>query len=283
MSEAYQAFHHTKERISSPLSGEGYTLVPQEKVPIIEPDSPIYKSMHIPWNTMEFLNKRNSINIGETSEKEAFNIPRINELHIYNMPIKIPGSLQYNIPKELEEFKQTLQMIINYQSTIKENILEDYCYITVDQSWVFPGDAQRKTGVHIDDMQGPRYPVKLPPNQTYIVSNAIPTKIYSQSFNFYDFNPDEYDLLPLIQNQANEDNVFELIPFSINLYDSYTAHSSNINKTQHKIWRTLVRVEFTRKIGDEISNTRNPLLADMLQDWVYQKRDKPTNLKIPEL
>lgn len=278
----YKAFHHTHTRKSTELSGDGYILFPTEKNQVIDPDSAIYKSMYSKWNTREFLNKRTPINIGCVEDATLLSNPKEDGLKIYNMPIKIPHIEEYRIPKELVDYKDLIQRVINYQHSIKNKALEeDYAYLTIEQAWVNPDDFHRRPGAHTDDMQGPRYKNKLPPNQTYIVSNAITTSFYPCPFNFYNFDLNVYDLLPLIKKQATEERAYRLEPNCIYLYDSYSIHSANINTTNEPIWRTLIRIEFSQKVGDEITNTRNPLFTEHLNTWEYQKRDKPEGLISP--
>jgi O-acetyl-ADP-ribose deacetylase (regulator of RNase III) len=250
------------------LSGEGYTLTPRD-APVADRTSPIYGSILEPWNLKHLLTPHKPAKIGAIEDRETFSKPVTSVL---NMPIKMPGG-EIRVPKELEQFREFLQKIIDHEKAVNPRMSEFYMYLTVDQNAVKKGLTHRRPGVHIDGVQGARYVVKLPPEHLYSASDKLGTVFYDQPFDLTALDPAKQHVHAELERQADETRASPVPDFDIAFWDSYSVHRADLAKED--LFRTFIRVEFSMKQYDSEGDTHNPMFE---YDWKPVARPIPTEL-----
>ena len=236
------------------LSGRGFELAPRPaRVPARDLKSPIHRDMLAPWDLGRMLVARAPLRIGSIDDKKTFGGPVASVL---NLPIKMPGS-GFKIPAELEPMREFLQKIIDYEASVNPRMEEFYAYLTVDHGEVKKGDTHRRPGIHIDGVQGSRYPEKMPPEHTYSASDAVGTVFYAQPFDLRHVDPDRDYIHGELERQADESKAVKTADFGIYHWDSYSAHRADVAEKDTP--RTFVRVEFSKKVYDSVGDSVNPL------------------------
>jgi hypothetical protein len=253
------------------LSGKGFTMRPSEKPMSVDTSkSPIYRTMLKPWDLMNMTDVHAPLKLGELQNKSAFSQKTVSVL---NMPIKFAGNGEFRIPAELEQFREFLQKMIDHEAAINPDLNDFYAYITVDQSPVKKGNSHRRGGIHIDGVQGARYPVKLPPEHTYSASDTVGTVFYPQSFDMNGLDPAKHHVHAELERQAKPENRLVTDDYGIYFWDSYSAHESNISDRDTE--RTFLRIEFSKKVYDGMGDTQNPMFD---YNWPRVPRPIPENL-----
>lgn len=255
----------------SDLSGKGFTMAPSinRQVVVDQSKSPIYQSLFLPWNLSHMMDIHAPVKIEMISDKATFNRP---VLSVLNMPIKMPGT-DFRVPVELEQFREFLQKMIDHEVEINPYLRDYYAYFTVDQSLAKKGTTQRRSGIHIDGVQGSRYPIKLPPEHTYSCSDSIGTVFYNQVFDLRELDPGQHHVHAELERQARPENRVFAEDFGIYFWDSYSVHEANT--VPRDLVRTFLRVEFSKKIYDGVGDTHNPLFE---YHWPQIERSIPENL-----
>lgn len=250
------------------LSKDGFTLTPDPK-PVNDQRSPIYATLLKPWNLKYLLTPHKPVKIAGIEDRASFSKPVTSVL---NMPIKLLGG-QVTVPKELEQFREFLQKVIDHEKAVNPDFDDYYMYFTVDQHPVKKGSTHRRPGVHIDGVQGARYAVKLPPEHLYSASDALGTVFYDQSFDLTALDPAKQHVHAELERQALEINARATPDFDIAFWDSYSVHRADLAKED--LLRTFVRVEFSKKKYDSEGDTVNPALD---YHWERVARPIPADL-----
>jgi O-acetyl-ADP-ribose deacetylase (regulator of RNase III) len=253
------------------LSGAGYELTPRPRdVPASDLRSPIHTDMLAPWDLARMLSRRTPLKVDEINDRAAFSAPA--PASVLNLPIKMPGT-GFHVPAELEQYRETLQKIVDYEASVNPRLGEFYAYLTVDHGLVKKGDTHRRPGIHIDGVQGSRYGEKMPPEHTYSASDAVGTVFYAQSFDLRHIDPDRDYIHGELERQADEKNAVATSDYGIYHWDSYSAHRAAIADKDTP--RTFLRVEFSKKVYDSAGDTVSPLFD---YDWPRLKRPIPYEL-----
>lgn len=250
------------------LSGEGFVLTPGETA-VEDRRSPVYRTILEPWDLKYLKESHKPVKIGEIEDRAAFSRPVTSVL---NMPIKMPGS-EIRVPKELEQFREFLQKIIDHEKAVNPDMADFHMYLTVDQNAVKAGTTHRRPGVHIDGVQGARYKVKLPPEHLYSASDRLGTVFYDQAFDLTGLDPARQHVHAELERQAKEENARATPDFDIAFWDSYSVHRADVAKADFT--RTFIRVEFSKKQYDSEGDTHNPLFE---YDWKPVARPIPAGL-----
>ncbi len=258
------------------MTAEGIVLQPR-KIEVVRVSSPIFDHMHQPWNPIFYQIPRKAILIGTVIDPKDFSKEGPPEINVNNMVVKLPGSDKFHIPSVLMQFRNTIQHIINYEYAINPTAKDYYAYVTIRQGWVKAGKTQSHPSIHVDGLQGAKYPEKLLPGQSYFVADGIPTRFFNQPFNFTAYSVDEYDYRTLMALQARLDLAYLIDQlYGIYLLDPYMVHQPTV--AEHDTFRTFLRLQFTLKEFVKTEDMDNPLLS-------YKSKKEgphviPTNLKM---
>lgn len=255
------------------LGGRGFSLRPRKM--IVPPDalkSPIMRSIGRIWDPSEFLIPRAPLHIGTVTNKAQFDLSGVPR--VLDMPIKFPNSRGIYIPAELNQFREAIQKIMDFEFSVNPQFNAFYAYLTVDQKYVESGSSHRNSGPHVDGLQGRNYPVKLSIDHSYLVSNLDPTWFFTNSFNLSRFDVTVDDFNKIFAQQADYSTLVRPGPYEIVMMDAFTVHESPV-LSQGGL-RTLLRLEFSEKVFDRLGNTHNPLFN---YQWNMVPRPIPNDLR----
>lgn len=210
--------------------------------------------------------------VGDTYSEDDFSFPHTpividevfdhrkfsanNSIRVLDMPIKLPKSNDYCIPKILNQFDEVISKIVSFESHINPNTDLYYAYITVDQCNVSAGKTQRRPGCHCNGLQTGIY--RRPISRSYVICDSIPDIYYAQGFDtsYLDESTDNFFLA--FDDQAAPRHAITFNPYSILLTNSFTVNKADVsNKTVH---RTYLRITFDLKMYNRLGNTHNPQL-----------------------
>lgn len=276
LENTFKAARETRERSlrydmrEAVLSGKGIRLTPSPVRPqVLNRTSPIYGSILKPWSLEHLSENHVPVRIGSIKDKVAFGKDVVSVL---NMPIKMPQT-DFRLPVELAQFKEMIQKMIDHEAEINPDLDSFYAYITVDNSLARAGTTHRRGGIHIDGVQGARYPVKIVPEHTYSSSNTLGTIFYNQTFNLKHLDPATQHVHAELERQARPENQFITKDFELYFWDSYSVHEAN--QATRDVMRTFVRIEFSKKIYDGEGDTVSPLFK---YNWPRIPRPIPDKL-----
>jgi hypothetical protein len=215
--------------------------------------------MHEPWNPLFYRIPRKAILTGNVVDAEQFSRPGPSDLNVNNMVVKLPGQDEVYLPLVLTQFTDTVQQTIDYEYAINESAKDYFAYITIRQGWVKAGKTQSHPAIHVDGLQGAKYPKKLLPGQSYFVADGLPTRFFYHPFEFSAFSVDEYDYRTLMALQARIDQSYLMDqPYGIYLIDPYMVHQPTV--ASRETFRTFLRLQFTQKQFVKTDDVDNPML-----------------------
>ncbi|MBI3557129.1 MAG: hypothetical protein HY074_12770 [Deltaproteobacteria bacterium] len=147
--------------------------------------------------------------------------------------------------------------MIEHEAAANPEVADFYTYITVDQHLVKKGETHRRGGIHIDGVQGARYPVKIVPEHTYSASDKVGTVFYAQPFDLRGLDPSRQHVHAEIERQAKPENRVITDDYGLYFWDSYSAHEAGT--ADQDVVRTFVRIEYSKKVYDGVGDTHSPL------------------------
>lgn len=253
------------------------TILQPRKTEVVRASSPIFDQMHEPWNRLFYRIPRKAILTGIVADADQFSKPGRPHVNMNNMVVKLPGSDEVYIPLVVTQFTNTIQQTIDYEYSINESAKDYYAYITIRQGWVRAGKTQSHPSIHVDGLQGAKYPKKLPPGRCYFVADGIPTRFFYHPFDFSGYSVDEYDYRTLMALQAKVNQSYLIDkPYGIYLIDPYMVHQPTV--ASRETFRTFLRLQFTQKQFVKTDDMDNPMLQ-------YRSRKEgphviPGNLKM---
>lgn len=256
------------------LSNTGYVLraeqteIPREIKQRIE-----IQGMKDKWNFNHLLEPHKPVKIGSVENRQAFSKDGV--VSVLDMPIKFPGT-DYIIPDDLVQFRETIQKIINFEHSANPKAMRHYfAYLTVHQSWVEPGNYQRRPGMHVDGFQGIERPDKEEIEHSYLVFNDVPTVFTNQRYQLNNFDFSKYNLFSELDRQTAPEFEYEATPYDIFFADAYTVHRAN--QATKKVLRTFIRLTYSVAIFDRLGLTDNPLFPyrwERLEKRLQEKFEK---------
>ena len=255
------------------LSGRGFRLTPQSvEVSSSVLESPVIRSVGRRWDISEFQTPRAPVLIGRIENKSLFS--QSGAVRVLDMPIKFPESREVLVPEELQQFREAIQTIINFESSINKDFVSDYAYLTVDQKIVEPRESHRSPGPHVDGIQGRSYPTKLRIDHSYLISDLDPTLFFRNRFDLSGYDVEVHNLNKAFAAQAEHATAIRPLPYEIVMMDAFTVHESPL--LSRGGLRTLFRLEFSEKKFDRLGNTHNPLFR---YSWEMVPKPIPSDLK----
>ena len=246
------------------LSGDGFTLTPR-KVPCAG-ESLILKDVNRVWDLSQFQTIRRPVVMGRFDF--LYRYPRILDL-----PIKMLDS-EYRIPEEVRGMRGFIQQAINFEHSLNPRVDSYYCYLTIDQGWVEPGQTQRRAGCHVDGFQGARINPKGMINRSYLTSNCLTSVFYPHAFQTQHLREDRDNFFLDFDRQAREDLAWRPQAGEIVLADAYCVHRCDV--AIKKVWRTFARVSFDVREFDRLGNTHNPMFK---YQWEMVARETQKSLR----
>ena len=238
-------------------------------------DSPVIRCLNSTWDLAEFGKPRKPISLGDLSAADLDVFTRPGAVRVLDLPIKMPDTDEYRLPRALRQFAGALQRIVDVEHRLNPRHADYHAYLTIDQRWVEPGTLHREAPCHVDGFQGARWEPKCLTNHTYTVSDVLPTAYYAQPFDFTGLDVKLHDYFWEMNAQVadtNEAHRWQPRPAEITLMDCYCVHRGVENDGTSRVFRTWLRLSFEerRRIFDRLGNAHNPLFD---YDWPMVDRD----------
>lgn len=200
-------------------------------------------------------------------------------IRVLDMPIKMAGSSEYKIPRELHQFDEIIAKIVSFEHHINSHVGEQYyAYLTIDQGHVPANTYQRRPGCHVDGFQGARINPKRPINRSYIAYDNTSPVFYAQKFMTDHLDERTDDFFSSFDEQSNEVYAMTFDPYQIILTNAYTVHKASLTDTRTP--RTFFRLSYDTIKYDRFGNTHNPLFN---YNWEMITRNTQKHLKYKPL
>lgn len=239
--------------------------------------SDVVRCLGTTWDPSEFSRARQPLRLKQLHDFQLHSFTRPNAVRVLDMPIKMPDCDEYRLPRALEQFAETIQMIADYEHQLLPKCVRDeyHAYLTIDQRWVAPGTLHREAPCHVDGFQGARWHPRCLINHTYTVSDVLPTAYYVQPFDFTGLDEKVHDFFWEMNAQVadtNEAHRWQPDPGELTLMDCYSVHRGVVNESDVPVFRTWLRLSFEerRRVFDRVGNAHNPLFD---YDWKMVDRD----------
>lgn len=258
------------------LGNYGYSIGVRKWREAYDKNHFIVKTVTRPFNKSYYSFAHTPIVIADIYDTNKFS--RREDIRVLDMPIKFPGSNDYRIPRELGQFDETIAKIVSFEHEINPEVKNYFAYLTVDQGGILPKTYPRRSGLHVDGLQGARILRKRPVNRSYIVYDHIPTVFYAQSFKTEHLDEALHNFFLSFEEQADITSEITFDPYQILCMNAYTVHRSDI--TMYPIYRTFLRVSYDLGIYDRFGNTHNPQFS---YNWNMVTRDTPKHLTFKPL
>ena len=148
-----------------------------------------------------------------------------------------------------------------------------YVYITVDQGWVEPATSQRRSGPHGDSYRRINTkntsPVILV-DHVYIAYDDCPTLFFEGPFSLDSIDPENIaDVLELFKKNAEQKKPIFYPAYTVLRIDPYCVHDAGINTSDKPIYRTFVKISFSKLKYAHLGNAFNNLF---MYDWPLTPR-----------
>jgi hypothetical protein len=259
--------------------GDYFVLVPS-KIKLMNDNYLVVQDIDTVWDVQKFKHPRIPAKIGIVEDCSLFNqrdVPRC-----IHMPIKLPNS-GVRIPKEYKQFTAEIQKILNYEYSANTHFDNYYAYLTVDVGFVPRETTQRIPGPHVDGLPRDRKNPQTVIDHAYLVTNAVPTRFYFQSFDMTSYDLDKHHFFAIFRALADETQSFLVKPFEINLMNAYSVHTPEV--AVEDTHRTILRLEFSVLDFDRQGNSINPAFANddnyPNYPFTYIPRPIPEHLVLP--
>lgn len=135
------------------------------------------------------------------------------------------------------------------------NTFDRYCYITIDQKKVQPGQSQRDFGWHIDGLQGDEVANKELADFQFIWADQTPTKFCTQVFNVSGLDVSVHNVFNWLGKQVEDQFCYILNKNTIYLMNSYHVHTAT--RADVETYRKFVRLSFTLTPITSVKMTKN--------------------------
>ncbi len=231
------------------------------------------------WNVGEFDQPHLPVVIGPLKDKAGFSKQK--GIRLLDMAVRMPGQ-GWAIPKELEQFKESIQMAWNHERAINPDIDNYYVYVTVDQKLVQPNKTQRRPGYHSDAFETSETTDEHSKvDNTYIVYDAIPTLFQPGPFPLKGkVDPEDCEaVLKYFDKKSEGKPPITYPPHTMVKLTPYDIHTPAVNETGKTVERTFIKISFSKKpynlIGNRINDTPDAKGKPILDysGWEWVERD----------
>ncbi|MCH9621999.1 MAG: hypothetical protein S4CHLAM20_14330 [Chlamydiia bacterium] len=228
------------------------------------------------WD-IDYYNKVNfPVIVGELEDKRAFSSQlKGHGLRFLDLPIHMPKQ-GWRIPPQLEQFKEVIAKAVLCEKLINPTFEKTcYVYITVDQGIVEPHVSQRRSGWHGDSyrkIDTRKTSLKIPVDHVYVVADCCPTLFVPGPFSLNSIDPENIDeVLTTFSSIANTQEAITYPNYTLLKMDPYCVHDAGINKTDHALHRTFVKISISQSKYCKLGNAHNQLFV---YDWPMVPRHK---------
>lgn len=239
------------------LSGdEDIFHVPEHRdVTRVNPTHPFYNYHDKLFNPSHFLNGLMPILLGRMDFAPTFLVGT----RILRTPIKVAGSRDVHIPKEVRAFTDFIKFCVMYELSFNaENFVDLYAIMTVHSKDIVVAErnTMRISGFHVDGLKGNKFPVDTKLRHSYLWTNNNPTEFCPQPYfvhtNSNHATTNEFD------RQARVCNVVTPLDKTVVLFDQYMVHRSPV--IPFDCTRMFMRISFMYTQLKDRRDTVNPNL-----------------------
>lgn len=228
------------------------------------------------WNIDYYNDKNLPVIVGTLNDTQSFSSRyREQGLRFLDLPIYMPGQ-GWRIPTELEQLKQVIKMAVDHERLCMPDFEKNhYVYITVDQGWVEPHTSQRRAGWHGDSyrkIDSHKTPSHTLVDHVYVVCDACPTLFLEGPFPLDGVNPEDVDAVQKkFADLAKDKKRITYPSYTLLRLDPYCVHDAGINTGNDRLYRTFVKISFSKTKYAHLGNAHNNLFT---YDWPMVPRHK---------
>ena len=223
------------------------------------------------WNLYFYEKKNHPIIVGSITDRKKFSLQYQDKgLRFLDLPIYMPGQ-GWRIPEELKQFEEVINMAVNHECLCLHDFEKDhYVYITVDQGFVEPHNSQRRPGFHadsylkIDTTKSSFLPILV--DHVYIAYDSCPTIFAEGPFDIKNnaYPEDVMTVLKYFEKTAINTNKYFYPDYTLLRVDPYCVHDAGINELDETIFRTFVKISFSKNKYAHLGNAHNNLF---IYEW----------------
>lgn len=229
------------------------------------------------WDLRHYDRKNIPIIVGEipAGARELFSQPRGDRAQ--DLCIRMPRQ-GWQLPRWLDPYLPALKIAAAAERACNPDFLDNedqyYAYVTVDQKVVAPHRTQRRQGFHGDAFLTPEnadLSRVVQVENTYLVSDCLPTDFRTGPFYLGDVYPDDAACLASLDWQALRCQSVRVAPYAVARITPFHVHSPAVNDTDAEVQRTFLKITFSRERFNRVGNAQNPLLDYDGWFWVPRK------------
>ena len=171
------------------LSEPTYFISAKPYKDFIDRDHPVVQNIHSRFDLAKLEATKKPLVIGTVYDTAKFSLPNNfpDGLCVIDLPIKTSMGPVYRIPKELDQFSETISRIVSFEHCANPYNVQYYAYLTIIQSVVHTGKFQRTDGsIFVDGLHPKMY--KRPIARSYTIYDRIPDVFYCQKFDLSGVN-----------------------------------------------------------------------------------------------
>jgi hypothetical protein len=172
------------DRPRTVLSEPTYYIRPGPHKEPFDSKHPIIQNVHSRFDLSGFEKIHRPLVIGQVYDTAKFSYPNNfpDGLCVIDLPIKTAMGAVYRIPKELDQFSETIRRIVSFEHAINAYNGQCYAYLTVLQGIVHSGKFQRTDGsCFVDGLRAEM--IKRPIARSYTIYDRVPDVFYCQKFD----------------------------------------------------------------------------------------------------
>lgn len=203
------------------------------------PDVSFADLFHRKLSNIEDLKKRNIPSaVCALKEHIAFSQRFEEEGHLFmEMAIYLAGK-GFQIPKELEQFREVIQAAVKHQLVIDPQCLEGNIFLTVDQRPITPGESQGSAEWYSDSYS--EKSENIDTDTIYVASNCILTQFSKETFPSENIDP---------QGRLSQKETISHLPYTLLCINPRrSAHPVGFNSDKASIEKTFVKITFSKHI-----------------------------------
>ena len=221
------------------------------------------------WNIDYYAQKNLPVIVGTLQNPALFTSRyQDNGLRFLDLPIYMPDQ-GWRIPTELEQFKEVIKMAVDHERLCVPDFEKNhYVYITVDQSIAEPHTSQRRAGWHGDSyrkINSHLKPVNILVDHVYVIHDNCPTLFLEGPFPLAGVDPENVDaVLQKFAQHAQNQTPITYPNYTLLRLDPYCVHDAGINTCDKPLYRTFVKISFSKVKYAHLGNAHNNLFV---YDW----------------
>lgn len=241
------------------LGNYGYHIRPRDWREKVDKTHPVVSEAHSRFDVAKFAETKKPLVIGEVYDTKKFSTPHKfpTGLNIIDSQIKVTYGSVYYIPKELDQFSETIARIVSFEHTINPYHAQYYAYLTVIQGMVEANKTQR-ADIHlghcfIDHAKHLGHKMdKRPITRSYVIYDRVPDIFYCQKWKLSGKSPldpsqhsvyaDRGIFSHYIEDQVSEEAAIVFDRYSIIAHDIYAVCRETT--VDYPVFRTYFKLTF---------------------------------------